>query len=536
MVIQSELETSLPDSKCIEIKLLPGEYWWGGLARDGDKMPFSAQMSYQQSLHGVFLGNQACPLLISSKGRYLWSEDPFKFEFKEGWLLIDKYLSPIFLEENHGHLRGAYLAACKRFFPPNGRIPHELSFLAPQYNTWIDMGKYPTQDRVLQYTQEILDSAMPPGVFMIDDFWYKNNGIWEWDTKSFPDPKQMVDQLHTWGFQVVLWISPWVTPDTRRYQQLVSKHYLLLAEGQPFSDEAQFQAGYEKAPALQRWWNGASAVLDLSNPGAFAWFQGELDKLAENYGINGFKFDGGDPFRYLTTDISYAPRIPNGHSEDYGRIGLKYDISEYRACWKLGGQHLIQRVRDKAHAWGTGGLADTLPTSLAHGLMGYPYTCPDMVGGGEFGAVPEVKMIDQELYVRWAQSATFFPIIQYSMLPTRVLDERHLPLCIEMVDLRKKLGPEILRFARHASLTGEPIMRHMAYMFPDAGMETVSDQYMLGDKYLVAPVLNKGQTQRIVRFPDGRWQGDDGSIVQGPCEIEVEAPLSRLPWYTLINS
>src|SRR5450432_3616571 len=105
MVIQSELETSLPDSKCIEIKLLPGEYWWGGLARDGDKMPFSAQMSYQQSLHGVFLGNQACPLLISSKGRYLWSEDPFKFEFKEGWLLIDKYLSPIFLEENHGHLR-----------------------------------------------------------------------------------------------------------------------------------------------------------------------------------------------------------------------------------------------------------------------------------------------------------------------------------------------------------------------------------------------------------------------------------------------
>jgi alpha-glucosidase (family GH31 glycosyl hydrolase) len=66
-------------------------------------------------------------------------------------------------------------------------------------------------------------------------------------------------------------------------------------------------------------------------------------------------------------------------------------------------------------------------------------------------------------------------------------------------------------------------------------METVIDQYMLGDRYLVAPGLNKGQSHRIVRFPAGRWQGDDGSIVQGPCEDEIETPLARLPWYTRIG-
>jgi len=376
----------LPTSECVEIKLLPDEYWWGGLAAHGMTMPFNTRTYYRQSLAKDFEGNQACPVLLSSQGRYIWSDEPFTFEFGDGWLFIEEHQAPITVGEGHRHLRGAYLAACERFFPPSGRIPAELSFLAPQYNTWIDMGKHPTQERVLLYAQEILDGGMPPGVLAIDDFWYKNNGVWEWDMEAFPHPKQMIDRLHQWGFRVVLWVSPWITADTRRYQQLAALHYLLSAKEQAHHDEPRANGGVEEHPVIQRWWNGASAVLDLSNPEAFVWLRRELDLLVKNYAIDGFKFDGGDPFRYLSTNLSYAPRTPNGHCEDYGRFGLNYDISEYRACWKLGGQHLIQRVRDKAHSWGKGGFADTLPTSLAHGLMGYPYTCPDMVGGANSAA------------------------------------------------------------------------------------------------------------------------------------------------------
>jgi alpha-glucosidase (family GH31 glycosyl hydrolase) len=517
----------------VEIKLLPDEYWWGGMARHGDQMPFNAHTSYRQSLHRTTLGNQASPLLVSSRGRYLWSESPYTFEFKDGWLFIEDCQDELVFEEDMGTLRGAYLAASKRFFPPGQRIPHEMSFLAPQYNTWIDMGKNPTQDKVLQYAREILDAGMPPGILIIDDFWYRNNGIWEWDLSIFPQPGSMIDQLHAWGFQVVVWVSPWVTADTRRYQKLAESGYLLLSAEQPSSDETRIAELAEESPAIQHWWNGASAVLDLSNPDAFGWFQHQLDTLIDQYGIDGFKFDGGDPIRYNPQDVSFASRTPNTHCEDFGRIGLKYSISEYRACWKLGGQHLIQRVRDKSHDWDRGGLADTLPTSLAHGLMGYAYTCPDMVGGGELNKIP--NRLDQELFVRWAQSATFFPIIQYSMLPHRVLDDQHLGLCMDMVKLRTKIGPDILQLAQIASKIGDPIMRNMAYEFPNAGMDTITDQFMLGSQYLIAPVLQKGQTRRLIRFPAGCWQGDDGSRVDGPCEVEVEAPISRVPWYTRVS-
>jgi len=59
----------------------------------------------------------------------------------------------------------------------------------------------------------------------------------------------------------------------------------------------------------------------------------------------------------------------------------------------------------------------------------------------------------------------------------------------------------------------------------------VCDQFMLGDDILVAPVVEQGARSRVVKFPQGTWQGDDGSTVAGPCELEVTAPLSRLPRY-----
>lgn len=518
--------------KRLEIKLLPQEYWWGGLTRYGDRMPFHADTQYRQSLYQNLMGNQACPLLVSSRGRYVWSDDPLTFEFKDGWLTIEDALGEVVTSEGHHHLRGAYLAACTRHFPPSGQIPHALSFTAPQYNSWIDVGKSPTQEKILAYAQSILAAGMPPGVFMIDDFWYRNCGAWRWDEEAFPNPKSLVDQLHQWGFLVMLWTSPWVTADTREYGILANRGHLITASELPFGDDLEGADGAEERPVIQRWWNGCSAVLDLSNPAAFAWYQGELDALVNTYGIDGFKFDGGDPFRYLPSHHSYRPRTPNEHCEDYGRVGLRYRLSEYRACWKLGGQHLLQRVRDKAHTWGAGGLADTIPTSLAHGLCGYPYTCPDMVGGGDIAY--EASNLDQELFVRWAQCGVFFPVVQYSLLPNRVLDEEHLHYCLETVELRRRLGAEILDLAWHAARTGEPIMRHMAYEFPDEGFETALDQFMVGDRYLIAPVLNRGQSSRRIRFPLGTWRGDDGSVVNGPCEVEVAAPLSRLPWYTRI--
>lgn len=197
----------------------------------------------------------------------------------------------------------------------------------------------------------------------------------------------------------------------------------------------------------------------------------------------------------------------------------------------MAGEPLVQRLADKTHRWEGNGLDLLIPNGLSQGLLGYPYTCPDMIGGGEFSSFLAQENLDAELFVRYAQCSALFPMMQFSAAPWRVLDEAHLEYCLQAARLHEQFGEEILALARHAAKTGEPILRHMAYVFPDDGLEQVNDQFMLGDNVLVAPVIKQGMTKKKIRFPEGRWQGDDGSIVIGPSTHEVNAPLARLPWY-----
>jgi alpha-glucosidase (family GH31 glycosyl hydrolase) len=509
----------MTDTDRLEIPLLADEYWWGGVTRHGDQMPFGPATTYAKDLHGQLDGNQGCPLLVSSQGRYVWCDEPFAFEFEVGKFTISAASGPVDFQQGHENLRGAYLEACRRHFGPNGQIPDELSFTAPQYNGWIQMKWEPTQQKVLDFAAAIVEHGLPPGVLMIDDMWFHSNGDWTFHAGRFPSPRAMTDRLHAMGFKLVVWICPYITADTYAYRKLKEAKFLLT---QPGRDE----------PALCRWWNGYSAMLDLLNPAAAAWFQDQMDQLIARDGVDGFKFDGGDAYTYAGSDIDHAAHPANALNEAFGRMGLKYRLGEYRACWKLGGRHLIQRVRDKGHRWESNGLADLLPTGLAQGLVGYPFTCPDMVGGGLVGDFVDPRTrVDPELFVRYCQASTLFPIMQFSTMPWRVLDESHLAMCMKMVELKRQLAGEVLELARHAGRTGEPIMRHMAYEFPQAGLETVLGQFMLGPDILVAPVLQPGHRTKTIRFPPGQWHGDDGSVVTGPAKLDVPAPLDRLPWY-----
>jgi alpha-glucosidase (family GH31 glycosyl hydrolase) len=393
-------------------------------------------------------------------------------------------------------------------------------FLAPQYNTWIELTYNQNEADILKYAKGIRDHGFPPGVLMIDDNWQEDYGVWDFSARRFSHPKAMVNQLHRMGFKVMLWVVPFVSPDSAVYRELEEKHLFI-------------QEKDKSRPAMIHWWNGVSAVLDLTKPEAGQWFKAQLQSLQDKYGVDGFKFDAGDDEFYLGDLVSQKPIHANAQSELYAQIGLAFPLNEYRACWKMGGQPLAQRLRDKSHTWED--LQTLVPGIIAQGLMGYAFTCPDMIGGGEFSSFENLKAVDQDLVVRAAQCHALMPMMQFSVAPWRVLDARHLAICKYMAALHKTMGREILALAQESSRTGEPIVRNMEYVFPGQGWEELKDQFMLGNDILVAPVLEKGAVKRFIQFPQGQWKGDDGSMVTGPGRIEVSAPLERLPWYRRVQ-
>jgi alpha-glucosidase len=123
-------------------------------------------------------------------------------------------------------------------------------------------------------------------------------------------------------------------------------------------------------------------------------------------------------------------------------------------------------------------------------------------------------------------------MMQFSVAPWRVLDEAHFNAVKKSVEIRAKFTPLILDLARKSSKTGEPIMSNLEYYFPNQGLETITDQFMLGENVLVAPMVQKGNSRKVV-LPKGNWKADDGKTYKGGKTIEIEVPLQRLPYFEM---
>jgi alpha-glucosidase (family GH31 glycosyl hydrolase) len=512
--------------------LLNNELWWGGLSRDGYRMPYGKTTNLTVDQWGWNDENQSQPLLISSKGRYIWCEDPIKYSFKNGSLIVSSRTGVIQMGKAGDDLKSAFQYVQSQFFPSNGKTPDLTMFEVPQYNTWIELMYNQSEDRILKYAENIISNGYPPGVIMIDDNWQENYGVWQFSTKRFKDPKALVKKLHNMGFKVMVWVCPFVSPDSENFRYLASKGLLLLKDqkGKP----VDWTVDRPRQAAIIPWWNGHSALLDLTNPDAIKWFNDELDNLVANYGVDGFKFDAGDGEFYTNNIVSKYKATPNDHMMQFGKVGLKYSLNEYRVSFKMAGMPLAQRLRDKDHTWSE--MGELIPGILSQGLMGYAYTCPDMIGGGQHTAFAPGAKLDQELVVRSAQIHALMPMMQFSVAPWRILSKENNEICLKMAQIHKSFGPTIIDLAKQSSVTGEPIARAILYNYPKSNYGEIKDQFMLGVDIMVAPVVEKGARKRKVIFPEGIWQGDDGSTVIGPKILEIDVPLERLPYFKLLSS
>ena len=341
-------------------------------------------------------------------------------------------------------------------------------------------------------------------------------------SERFPDAKAMIDELHQLGFKVMVWICPFVSPDSPEYRELEGRGYLLRNR--------------DGGTAILNWWNGYSACYDLTNPKAADYFISVLKQAQREYSIDGFKFDAGDNNCYASARIvAFDSKATNvDHTMSWAKIGLKFPFNEYRACWKMGGQPLVQRLGDKDYSWAA--VQQLIPQMCVAGLLGYAYACPDMVGGGQFAAFLNIKddEFDQALIVRSAQVHALMPMMQFSVAPWRILSQENLAIVQKMAQLHADFAPYIMQYARQAAKTGEPIVRLMEYQFPHQGFADVKDQFMLGDKYLVAPVVDN-RLERDVRLPKGTWRDEQGKRYKGGKTYRIKVPLERLPYFELIK-
>lgn len=506
---------------------LPDEKWWGGATILGRVQPYGSLEELDQNVECYC--NQTAPFFVSSAGRSIWSETPLKFSFRDGVPTVTS-ASKVELETAGTTLREAFLAAAARHFPPTGTIPPDIFFTCPQYNHGVESfisGR--NQKSVEDYAAAIEAHGYPMGVVIVDDYWMRDFGVWRFDREAFPDPKGMVERLHQRGAKVMLWLVPYVSPDSLDGLDLYRKR--LIVE-RPTATKHNYAA-------IVKWWSGYSFAWDFSVPEAEERFVSTLKGLQREFGVDGFKFDGADLVHYTLSSPTGCRFRRDGYTaadncRDFSRIASAFPYNELRASYRSAGLPLVQRLQDKAHSWDA--LDELIPDMLAAGILGYAYTCADMIGGGLAEDFFTKKFaIDRKLFVRSCQVHALMPMMQFSLAPWRVLEADGQAACRAAVALHVAFAPTILALARHAAKTGEPIVRLMEYEFPHQGFEEVRDQFMLGSDWLVAPVIRADDT-RIVRLPKGSWKDDLGDTHVGPKTLELKSvPLARIPRFRRVK-
>ena len=403
-------------------------------------------------------------------------------------------------------------------------VPPKAYFTDAIFNTWIEYGVNVDQKDVIDYAKKIRKYDFPCTVLDIDDKWQSEYGDYDFDPQKFPTPEKMADEIHDLGFKLALWVVPFIHKEAKNFKVAEENNFLVKDKS-------------GENTAFIKWWNGTTAQVDLSNPAGYEWFLAQLVSLQQKYGVDGFKLDGGDAGFFHADFKTFGNITPNRYTDLFAGLGQHFAINELRVSWLTQPLGLVQRLRDKKKNWGAKkGIASLIPNGLTESLIGYAYFCPDMIGGGLDKDFRSSREMDPELFVRWTQASALMPMMQFSFAPWN-LEEKYVDICRKYAYLHKKLGDYIYQLAQQASVDGTPIVRPLFFRNPeDENTYSIMDEFMLGDRFLVAPVLKKGAVKRDVYLPAGLWQDFwNGEIYQGKQVLaDYPAPLEKLPIFTSI--
>ena len=425
--------------------------------------------------------------------------------------------------------------------------------LIPRWAFGLMVTGYPQEPQsvVLERAQEHRKRNIPLDAIILDYHWEERYHNFQWRKSLIPNPQSLISDLQSLGVRLGLILTPFVNhrnrPGQRRFLNALASN---VPRGLAQDDERDVE-GYAEAKAKgyfahddAKWWFGAGGMLDFTHPEAAEWWNARMRPLYEQ-GIEFFKNDDGE---YLPKDARSA--IGMDGREYHNLYGFFYSRAMYEGMAALDDRRPFIYARSTwagSQRFPAIFLGDQKPTfehlqsamraGLNMGLLGFAHWTAD-VFGLDGKTTPET-------HVRYAQWALLAPVARYFWRPPEIDDTRlpwsHGPQAEAnfraIAELRYRLLPYYYALAWEAYLTGLPILRPMlldAAAQDDPRFADVFDQQMLGDKLMLAPVVEPGATQRRILLPTGTWHDFwSTDSFEGrrddPAGHLYAAPLDRLP-------
>ncbi|HEX6915300.1 MAG TPA: TIM-barrel domain-containing protein, partial [Chitinophagaceae bacterium] len=397
---------------------------------------------------------------------------------------------------------------------------------------------YDSQEQMLQIARGFRERSMPADVIVSDIPYMDNYKIFTWDKSRFPDPKAMMQQLKSMGFDMVTIVDPGIR---------IEKGYPAYESGVKGNHFARYPDGRLYTGHV---WPGRCHFPDFTKPSARSWWGQNFKQPLVDIGVKGFWNDMNEP-------AAWGREFPNliefGEGKEkktlftvknaYGSLMSRATYEGTRAL--MNGQRPFVLTRagyagvQRYSAMWTGDnvssddhmlLGFRLLNSMA--ISGVPFVGTD-IGGFMGNPSPE-------LFMRWLNLAIYSPLfrnhthIGYNYREPWLFGEFNTMKIRKLLEQRYRLLPYLYSSFYQAHSSGIPLNRTLALGFTfdnNIYNEKFQNEFRFGDHILVCPVASNQQTAEVYLPGDGltwyRFGSDE--LYQGGKSYVVHAPADDAP-------
>lgn len=523
------------------IKRMEGDEAFYGL---GDKTGFMNKRNYSYEMWNT---DEPRPHVDSFK--YLYKSIPFFITLREnsvfGLFFDTTYRSYFdmgkespdyyFFGANEGNLDYYFIAGesmaavLKNYTYLTGRVPMpQLWTLGYQQSKW----GYRCAKDVLEIAKTFRSYEIPCDTIHLDIDYMNHFKVFTWNEDDYEKAGQLTQKLAEMGFKIVTIIDPGVKVEKgyEMYEEGVENNYFVKTpEGEIY--ENIVWPGVTSYPDfgskfVREWWaNKTKFLVDIGVRGIWndmnepASFQGEIPKDII------FSWDENTKSTHARLHNVYGHLMSKATYEGLKKNDGRRPFVITRACYAGTQKYSTAWTGDNHSIWAH--LQMAIPQLCNLGLSGMAYVGTDVGGFG--------SDVTPELLCRWVQVGCFSPLFRNHSCEGTIyqepwrFDEQTTEINKKYISLRYRLLPYLYDLYRELEQEGLPVMRPLVLHYSeDPEVRNCNDEFLFGERILVAPVVEQGKTRRMVYLPAGTWydywtreklQGNQYIICQAPLDV-----------------
>ena len=472
----------------------------------------------------------AIPLLVSSKGYALMWNTAALTEVDNRFPLELKLSS----------IAGESIDYYFIYGPELDTVVHEYRTMtghAPLLPKWAygffqSKDRYVSLDEIREIAHRYREEHIPLDGMVQDWFWWKTEGDPDFNG-NYHDVANDLEALHKENVHAMISVWGLLDPKAETYKLLDEKHELVPG----------------------------AHVYDASSPEARDIYWRRLPGKLLAQGWDAFWLDSAEPeefWPHMGDAILQNKRLAIGNGAEFTNVFPLLHTLGVQEHWRAAteskrvflltrsaflGQQRVGATVWSGDVYGTyWGLSHQVPAGLNFALSGYPYWTTDIGGYWPPHDDPLSDPAFQELYARWFEFGTFCPIFRtHGHRPHNELwsFDKVEPILVTYDKLRYRLMPYIYSLAWKVTNEDYTIQRPLVMDWrTDEKTWNTGDEFMFGPAILVNPVLKANTTKQSVYLPAAPTWFDfwSGERVNGGQEVEVDAPLDRVPLFVRAGS